>query len=385
MIKKEISLYVHIPFCVSKCKYCDFLSAPATESEKEMYVTALCRQVEREAFCYQDYEVKTIFFGGGTPTALAALQLGKILKTIQKNFSVSGGNVEISIECNPGTAGYEAFRKMIQAGFNRLSIGLQSANNEELKQLGRIHTWETFQKSYEEARRAGFQNINIDLMAALPGQSISSYRDTLRKTLAIKPEHISAYSLMIEEGTPFYNIYHDGNKTDGYQEYPPLPDEEEERGMYELTGWLLSEAGYDRYEISNYAQKGKECLHNCVYWQRGNYLGLGLGSSSMIENKRWKNTDSMQEFLQMDFQKKELNILSTQEQMEEFMFLGLRLMQGISSENFEDYFGCSFQKIYGNIVKKLIGQRFLEEGDSRIRLTKSGIDVSNRVLAEFLL
>lgn len=381
MSGKDLSLYIHIPFCVSKCRYCDFLSAPAGETEKEAYVQALCRQIRAFAADYRDYRIRTVFLGGGTPTILTVQQLERIMTAVRESFPQFCEEAEISIECNPGTADYQNFKAMLAMGINRLSIGLQSADDAELKYLGRIHTWESFQKSYAQAREAGFRNMNIDLMSALPGQTIASYEKTLRKVIRLQPEHISAYSLIIEEGTPFYRIYQQ-EQAGGY---PELPDEDEERSMYMMTEKLLSEAGYHRYEISNYAKEGMECRHNCVYWQRGNYLGLGLGASSMVENRRWKNTDEIRLFLQDDFEKKEPDDLSLKEQMEEYMFLGLRLMRGIAPEEFEACFACRFAEVYGETADRLEREGLLEENGGRIRLTGRGIDVSNRVLAEFLL
>jgi len=392
MHQKTLSLYVHIPFCVKKCAYCDFLSMPADKSVRDKYVQMLLKEIENEAVFYHDYVVETVFFGGGTPTILEAKQLVEILESLRTHFSFvqdkePGRVAEITTECNPGTVDAEDLQLLHQGGFNRLSIGLQSADNEELRRLGRIHTWETFVECFHHARAAGFRNVNIDLMSALPGQSLASYRRTLEKVLELEPEHISAYSLIIEEGTPFYELY--GNKTVHAQW--DLPDEEVERGMYDLTDTLLSKHNYCRYEISNYAKPGMECGHNQVYWKRGNYLGLGLGASSMVENVRFHRTEFLKQYL--DALKKddfsvlcmEKEVLDKTAQMEEFMFLGLRRMKGVSEKKFCRQFGITMQDIYGSVLEKLQKQGLIKREKDRVMLTKRGIDVSNIVFSEFLL
>lgn len=415
MERKALSLYVHIPFCVSKCAYCDFLSAPASEEKKERYVNLLCREIEREAVRCPDYRGATVFFGGGTPTTLRAEQLEKILCKLKECFFADQtsavqrketeetgeekekavrGNIrdpEITLECNPGTVTKEDLRKLREAGFNRLSIGLQSAKNAELKRLGRIHTWEDFLETYAFAREAGFQNINVDLMSALPGQSVGSYVNTVGRVTALRPEHISAYSLILEEGTPFYERYGEADRErqrDGADKEHLLPTEEEERRMYELTEEILEREGYHRYEISNYALPGFECRHNIVYWRRGEYLGFGLGAASLMENCRFTNCREFEEYeaelLKKDFHRN-LQRLSASEQMEEFMFLGLRMTAGVSAGEFMEYFRVPVEEVYGEVLAKLEKQGLLARRKDRVFLTKRGIDVSNMALAEFLL
>ena len=406
MEKKSLSLYIHIPFCVQKCAYCDFLSAPATEEVRSRYVEALLREIEQEAVFYRDYPVETVFFGGGTPTVLNVSKLEKILCKLKENFSWDAK--EISLECNPGTVTPEDLKRLHRAGFNRLSIGLQSAQEEELKKLGRIHTYETFLDVFWAAREAGFDNINVDLMSALPGQTLETYLDTLEKVQKLSPEHISAYSLIIEEGTPFYDTYHQADlqrDRDGVDRMGLLPSEEEERAMYEATKRILAGHGYERYEISNYAKAGKECRHNLVYWKRGNYLGLGLGASSMVDETRWKQTEHLEEYLYkygeatgnrkadedrrpemipLKKSQSEKFHLSKQEQMEEFMMLGLRMMSGVSPEEFKKNFSVSVFQMYGEVLEHYQKLGLLEVSDQRIRFTDAGIDVSNVILAEFL-
>ena len=372
----RLSLYLHIPFCVKKCYYCDFLSAPCKEETRQEYVEVLCMEIVQKAKLYKDKIVDTIFFGGGTPSLLSAEQMKRIMETVRQEFRVLA-EAEISMEVNPGTVSLEKLTAYKEYGINRLSIGLQSANNEELKVLGRIHTWEVFENTWKQVRELDFSNVNIDLMSALPGQTLESYESTLRKVLALKPEHISAYSLIIEEGTQFYEWFGEDNSK--------LPDEITDRRMYEMTRTLLEEYGYHRYEISNYALKGYECKHNVGYWKRKDYLGLGLGSASLLSNVRSSNVSELAEYLKLNW-RTEKEELSIQDQMEEFMFLGLRMMEGISCLEFEQQFGKSLKEVYGTQIAKLEKQgllRYHQETD-RYALTLQGIDVSNQVFVEFI-
>lgn len=367
---------------------------------------ALKAEIEGQSTKYTDYTVQTVFFGGGTPTAVEAATLCEVLQTLKKHFNIAA-DAEISMEANPGTVTAEALVQYKKAGINRLSIGLQSANDEELKLLGRIHTYADFLETYRLAVEIGFTNINVDLMSALPGQTVQGYEQTLQKILALEPppRHISAYSLIIEEGTPFYEIYGAGR-----EENPYLPTEEEDRLMYENTVQILSQAGYERYEISNYSQPGYECRHNTVYWRRGDYVGFGLGAASLVNNVRFRNTDSLQDYLKFfeyvaekrsvteteptDISANielregiiaEQEILSVEEQMEEFMFLGLRMTNGISKEEFRETFGVSLEDIFGEIIRKNIKEGLLQQKADRVALTKRGVDVSNYVMAQFML
>lgn len=424
---KSISIYIHIPFCVKKCQYCDFLSAPADSRAQEVYLCALKQEIREQAARYREYEVQTVFIGGGTPTAVPCENLCEVLKTVFSFYRMNP-HAEISMEANPGTVTKEALLSYRKAGINRISIGLQSADDVELKLLGRIHTYRDFQQTYRWAQEAGFTNINLDIMSALPGQSVENYKKTLETVLSLKPQHISAYSLIVEEGTPFYEKY--GQESEKLQatgeKQPDLPSEEEEREMYALTEKLLAAAGYHRYEISNYALPGRECRHNLVYWKRGNYVGFGLGAASMVENVRFENIREMQEYLaeyagmpdaepvfaevaQGDAQvllneqeislredthsenEQELSIrenvhpLSPQEQMEETMFLGLRLTEGVSKAEFHRQFGVSMEQIYGEVIRKNTAQGLLIDEAGYVCLTREGMDLSNYVMAQFLL
>lgn len=375
---KKLGLYIHIPFCVKKCDYCDFLSAPATKQVQMVYMDTLQKEIKEKAGEYKDWCVDTVFIGGGTPTSVPYETIVRTMNTVKDVFFLDE-NCEITMECNPGTVTEESLMAYRAAGINRLSIGLQSAEDKLLKKLGRIHTYEQFLEALSMARNAGFSNINVDVMSALPGQSLLQYEDTLLKIIELGVEHISAYSLIVEEGTPFYKLY-EADKL-------PLPDEETERQMYYRTEELLKEAGYERYEISNYAKKGYRCRHNIRYWERENYLGLGLGASSMIDNVRFKNTDWLDEYLLENkyMEKTDVQELSTNECMEEFMFLGLRMTEGVSKAKFKEVFGCDMEVIYGSTLIKLKEQGLIAEKDDRVFLTKYGLDVSNRVFVEFLM
>ena len=384
MKKRNLELYLHIPFCVRKCNYCDFFSASGTPKEQADYVSAMIQEIQSYQELSGEYEVQTIFLGGGTPSLLTPEQIEQIFDAIYHIFSVNE-NAEITMEMNPGTVAIEKLRAMKAAGVNRLSIGLQSAQNEELKMLGRIHTYEEFLETWRLTEQAGFKNRNIDLMSALPGQTMESYEDTLSKVLALEPEHISAYSLILEEGTVFYDWYEKGKLDRGAWK---LPSEEEEYAMGELTIQRLAEAGMHRYEISNYAKPGKECRHNLGYWDRVEYLGIGAGSSSLIKGERFDHIRDRKAYIEKIRNGESIlidrEILSVESQMEEFMYLGLRKIEGVSRTDFQNYFGKNVDDVYGEILDKLEEEQLLEFSGDRIRLTHRGMDVSNCVLAEFL-
>lgn len=370
-----LELYVHIPFCVRKCQYCDFLSGPSDEETKDRYIEALLKEI-RAAEHTEDYEIVSVFIGGGTPSALKAEAIASIMRTLQEQFFFCE-DAEVTIEANPGTVDLEKLTIYRNVGINRLSLGLQSTDAEELKLLGRIHSYEEFLKSYEWAREAGFSNINIDLMFAIPGQTGEAWRQHLYQVAELNPEHISAYSLIIEEGTPFAEQNLD------------LPDEDTEYQMYEDTAEILERYGYRQYEISNYAKQGYMCRHNAGYWQRREYLGFGLGASSLYRGMRFSNTRRMQEYLKEsrnpDQIRKDVTVLSRNEQIEEFMFLGLRMTEGISEKKFEENFDVRLMDVYGDILQKYEETGFMEHIETKWRLTRKGIHVSNHILADFLL
>lgn len=398
--KRPLGLYLHFPFCVRKCRYCDFLSFPSGEAGREIYLERLKEEIKARGAIYQDYNIETLFIGGGTPSLMTGQQLTELLDTVRASFHVSPVG-EWTMECNPGTTDAETLRIYRNAGINRLSFGLQSMNDEELKYLGRIHTAKQFAENYQAARRVGFENINIDLMSALPGQTTASWLDTLNKAAAFEPEHLSAYSLIIEEETPFWDLYGDdrsgeadvdgiiadgGAGQQGKAAILTLPDEDSERQMYHLTKRILAEKGYERYEISNYARKGFECRHNLIYWQRKDYLGLGLGAASMVGNRRFSNVSDMTSYMH-DWSYCQEEILDRKAQIEETMFLGLRCTAGVSDRMFTEKFGQSMMDIYGDIIRKYLSEGFLiyNPSDGRLAFSEAGTDVSNWILSDFLL
>lgn len=389
---KELELYVHIPFCIRKCNYCDFLSAPADLETIGAYMRQLRQEIAAAASYYRG-KVTTIFIGGGTPSLLLPQQVTELMETIEQNFQVCA-DAEITIECNPGTMIKDKLRAWKECGINRLSIGLQSADDEELKLLGRIHTYGEFVSNYESAREIGFGNINVDIISGLPGQKISTYEHTLQEVLSLRPEHISAYSLIIEEGTPFYKRYRQAELLrEAGEEQTLLPNEEEDRRMYAMTKELLQSGGFCRYEISNYALKGFCCRHNIGYWTRKNYLGLGLGAASLIDNERFHCPKDLKQYLKICFKDAQdvdggwhtsREKLDLQAQMEEFMFLGLRMMCGIATEQFREQFSCDIEEVYGPILEKQLKQGLIQKTETGYKLTEYGIDISNYVMAEYI-
>lgn len=386
--KKQLGIYIHIPFCVQKCVYCDFLSAPADTAAQAEYMCALLEEIRYTAHRYKEivneYETASVFFGGGTPSAVKPQWIAEVMTLLQEHFNVSE-EAEVSIECNPGTLDWEKARIYSGCGINRISFGLQAADNETLRLLGRIHTFEMFQESMEIARAAGFDNVNVDVMSALPGQTFQGYQQGLEKILSLEPEHISAYSLILEEGTPLY---------EQIENYPPLPEEETERQMYYVTQELLAGREYHQYEISNFARAGFECRHNLSYWERRDYLGFGLGAASLFQECRWANCRGLKQYTtqihqaasgHLQIPRAEFHRLTRRECMEEFMFLGLRKTAGISPEEFAAQFGCTVFSVYGPVIERNIGLGLLKQQAGRLCLTPRGVDISNRVLSEFLL
>lgn len=376
-------LYIHIPFCVKKCAYCDFLSGPAKDEEIIEYVNALCMEIESYQEMSKEYLVDSIFFGGGTPSILEETQITQIITSIRNVFEIKQ-EAEITIECNPGTVTKQKLSTYKSLGINRLSFGLQSTDNEELKKLGRIHTYEEFLNNFHLARELGFNNINVDIMSALPGQTLESYCKTLNEIIQINPEHISAYSLILEEDTPFYKMYGEDGK---YKDL--IPSEEVDRLMYHETKRLLKAAGYERYEISNYAKEGYACRHNVGYWKRREYLGIGLGASSLINGERYHIDNELTNYLEgcrnPQGLRKDIQRLTKKEEIEEFMFLGLRLVEGIKKSEFNNIFHEKIEDIYQNEISKLSDENLIEVDKEKIYLTELGFDLSNQVFTEFLL
>ena len=370
-----MEIYIHIPFCIRKCDYCDFLSGPSGPEEQADYVQALLREIQAVEEG-EGRSVSSILIGGGTPSVLDERLLGDILREIRNRFKMEE-DAEITIEVNPGTANIGKLQAYREMGINRLSIGLQSPEDRELKILGRIHNYGQFLETYQEARTVGFDNINIDLMSAIPDQTYEGWVKNLRTVAELEPEHISAYSLIVEEGTPFA-----ARKLN-------LPDEDTEYNMYEATAQILKEYGFEQYEISNYARKGRECRHNVGYWTRQDYLGFGLGASSLYGKERFANTADMKKYLENSKNPEKIRekepSLTREDEMAEFMFLGLRMTKGISKADFQRCFGCTIESVYGEVLEKYESMELLVEKDGRIFLSREGIHVSNSIMAEFLL
>lgn len=381
-MRQPISLYLHIPFCVKKCHYCDFLSFPGCSlSRQAEYVDAMIQEIHAYREAAEDYEVKTIFLGGGTPSLLEKELVERLFHELYSVWRAAP-EMEITIEANPGTLSREKLIGYHTIGINRLSLGLQSTIAQELETIGRIHNYEQFLANYYLAREAGFDNINIDIMSALPGQTLISYGKNLERILKLQPEHISSYSLILEEGTDFW---------ENAEIERALPSEQTERIMYHYTKKCLQNAGYERYEISNYAKPGYACLHNQVYWTGGEYLGLGLGAASYWKGARFSNTPDMEEYMEncsrarITENRKEIVTATQKSRMEEYMFLGLRMIRGVSIREFERRFGIPMNRIYGTVIRSYIGQGLLKIEQDRLMLTERGIDVSNSVMADFLL
>lgn len=386
---KDLELYIHIPFCVRKCAYCDFLSALSDDKTRQEYVDVLVKEIQDAGDKYgKHYQVSSIFIGGGTPSLLEGCQVYVIFEALRQVFSIQE-QAEITIEANPGTVTTEKLMAWKQVGINRLSIGLQSTDNQELKALGRIHTYEDFQETYRMARAFGFSNINIDLISAIPGQKKESWKTTLKRVAELSPEHISAYSLIIEEETPFYEMY--GEKSEYGKVHDkglPLPDEEVEREMYDMTSEILEPYGFTKYEISNYAKDGFACRHNQGYWQRADYLGMGLGAASLMQHQRFHNTEDYNLYItgigtKQDI-REDIERLSVSDEMEEFMFLGLRQVKGISIGTFQQVFHYDIFEIYGKVLEKLEQENLISISEDNIALTTKGVDVSNAVFVEFM-
>lgn len=372
----KLELYVHIPFCVQKCKYCDFLSAPASKQVQNAYMEALLSEIGGNAV--SDRKVVSVFIGGGTPSVVDAEWILDVMEAIRNHYFLEEG-AEITMEVNPGTVTAKRLERYRAAGVNRLSIGCQSCHDAELSRIGRIHDHQAFLDTYKWAREAGFDNINVDLMSALPGQTLESLEDTLHMILSLvpPPEHISAYSLIVEEGTPFYEMQKRGELT--------LPDEDMEREMYWRMADILKKYGYEHYEISNYAREGYQCRHNVGYWTRRDYLGFGIGAASLYDNVRYKNADDLAAYIKDPLNcRTQIQKLGREEQMEEEMFLGLRLSLGVRGERFREIFGVSMWDVYGEQIRESVEEGLLEDDGKRIVLTKRGVDLANYVMAKFL-
>lgn len=385
---RDLGIYVHVPFCARKCSYCDFLSFPAGRDTQRKYFQALRSQI-RDFDGAEDFRVVSVYFGGGTPSLCETDEIVRSLKLLRESFPIAEG-AEITIECNPGLLDFEKLRAYRSAGINRLSIGLQSADDGMLRKLGRLHTFADYRENMRAAREAGFDNISTDLMFGLPGQTREMWVRTLDAVFPtdepeIWPQHVSAYCLQIEEGTPFYKEFRADEEIRDRGDTPKiLPTEDDLGWMLQELKTTLEEHGIYRYEFSSYAKPGFESRHNSGYWKRREYLAFGLGASSQIGHERWKNTNSLEDFLAGDFARRELTELSEEDEMAETMFLGLRMMEGVSEEEFYLRFGKTLDEVYGDPIAKLQQEGLLIRANGRLYLTERGVDLSNYALSLFL-
>ncbi|ELC8340837.1 radical SAM family heme chaperone HemW [Clostridium perfringens] len=375
----KISLYIHIPFCAQKCLYCDFPSFARKDHLRKAYIEALNKEIISLREKHNNLEINTIFIGGGTPSVLEADELECLLKEVAKLNMAK--DIEYSMECNPGNLTEEKLEVMKKYGVNRISMGLQAKQDNLLKGLGRIHNYKTFKENFLLAKKVGFNNINVDLMFGLPNQRLNEWEETLREIISLEPAHISAYSLIIEEGTAFYNLYENDKLK--------LPTEEEERKMYHLAKKILEENGFNQYEISNYAKERKECRHNLAYWNMDNWIGVGSAAASYINGKRIKNISSVEEYINSINEKgeavEEIINNSKNDNIEEFMFMGLRKINGIDENEFKKRFSMNINDVYGEILNKYIDEGLLIRESGRIFLSEKGIEISNVIMADFLL
>ena len=389
-----VELYVHIPFCARKCNYCDFLSFAAGEETKKRYIDALIRELGSNSKLLDD--IDTVFIGGGTPSILSMCETERLLAAL-KPFTGHCG--EWTVECNPGTVDEDKLKLFREYGVNRLSFGLQSADDKELERIGRIHGYRDFLRSYELARKTGFDNINIDVMSGLPGQSIESWEKTLKEVTGLEPEHISAYSLIIEPGTPFYELYGDQDGNDRVKSCDGkavigLPSEEEEREMYHRTLRILRKHGYDRYEISNYCKPGYECRHNLGYWKGSEYVGIGIGAASYVAHERYRNTADIDRYIRLAENddrdgliaaRTDTESIGEDESIEEYMILRLRLTEGVDTVEFKRRFGFELEERFGDSVRTHIKNGLLSKDGDRLYLTERGMDLANTVMSDFCI
>lgn len=374
---KELGMYVHIPFCKQKCSYCDFISYCDKNDLIEKYIKALKQEIENSSV--NEYEISTIYIGGGTPSYIESKYISEILKTIKQKYNISR-NVEITIEVNPGTSTKEKLRDYVEAGINRISIGLQSCNNNLLKMIGRIHTYEEFLSTYKLAREVGFKNINVDLMIGLPNQTLDDVKKSLEEISKLNPEHISVYSLIVEEGTPIEKEIAKGQLK--------LPNEELEREEYWEVKKFLESLGYKHYEISNFAKTGYESKHNLNCWEQKEYLGFGAAAHSYMKKTRYSNTENIEKYINQEMQSKQLHIVhevqKEEEQKKEYMLLGLRKIDGVQISSFKNKFGCNPIMEFKNELNKLTQEGLIKIDLDQIKLTEKGIDLANIVWEEFI-
>ncbi len=370
---KEIGIYIHIPYCKKKCFYCDFTSFDNKEDTIKDYIETLKKEIEE---CeYKGFDIGTIYIGGGTPSSIEEKYITELINKIREKFIVSR-NAEITIEINPGTVTKEKLEEYKKAGINRLSFGLQSTDNNILKKIGRIHTYEEFLENYQLARKLGFNNINIDLMLALPEETEDAIAIKVSEIINLKPEHISIYSLILEENTKLKEMVENSELK--------LPDEEEERKMYWKAKELLEENGYEHYEISNYALPTYQSRHNTECWNQYEYLGFGVSAHSYFNGKRFSNENTIEEYIK-NYNKKKIEEIQTKEDMaKEYMMLGLRKIEGVSISEFERKFKINPLFYFRFEISKLVEKDLIEVDLDNIKLTMKGLDFANQVWQEFV-
>ena len=377
---EAISLYIHIPLCVKKCAYCDFASFSGRMAQRDRYVQAVCREIRAQAAFLGRRRVRTVFFGGGTPTLLSGENMVMLMQTVRECFDLLP-DAEVSMEGNPGTLTADNLCAYRGAGVNRLSLGVQSMDDALLSSIGRIHTAKQAAEAVAFAREAGFENINLDLMFGLPGQSAAQWEDTLARAIALSPEHLSCYSLILEEGTPLYDSVHEGTCA-------PLPDEDEMERMDAITERMTAAAGYEKYEVSNYAKPGRQCAHNVVYWECLPYLGVGLGAHSDMDGRRFYNPQSWEPYLQMAEsgcrQRSAEGENSREDRMFERMMMGLRQVRGADAVRFERDFGKAPKDVWPQTIEDMTRGGLMELYNERIRLTTRGMQVMNGVLVRLM-
>ncbi len=383
MDKNEIGIYIHIPFCMKKCFYCDFVSYANKEDMIEKYIKALEKEIKIKAEENKLLKINTIYIGGGTPSFIDSKHIVYIINAIKESFNVKE-NAEITIEVNPGTVTKNKLEDYIKCGINRISIGLQTTNNELLKQIGRIHTYEQFLETYNLIRMVGFNNINVDLMLALPNQTIKDLEDSLNKVIMLKPEHISVYSLILEEKTKLYDLVESGKLE--------LLDESIERNMYWKVKNILEQNGYKHYEISNFAKQGYESKHNLNCWNQEEYLGMGVAAHSYLNSKRYSNTENLEQYINklLDEEGIKNDIVTVHEEQtledkqKEYMLLGLRKIEGVKISDFKNKFVQNPIYIFRKELDKLVKEDLIQVEDNNIKLTKKGLDLANLVFEEFV-
>lgn len=379
----ELGIYIHIPFCKQKCYYCDFVSYSNKCSEVKEYIESLKKEIEE--FDFSNYKVTSIYIGGGTPSYIDSIYIVEILSELKEKLKcnlIEFKDIEITIEVNPGTVDTKKLNDYKKLGINRLSIGLQSTKNDILKKIGRIHTYQEFLEIYKLARETGFKNINIDLMIGIPGQKIGNLKNTLQDIIKLEPEHISVYSLIIEENTPIEKMLENGEIK--------LPDEDLERNMYWYVKNTLELNGYNHYEISNFAKLGKESRHNLNCWNQEEYIGFGVAAHSYLNGIRFSNTINVEEYIQhLENNRKEENIQieesqSLEDKKNEFMMLGFRKIQGVDIARFKEKFIDNPIFLYREKLNKLVEEGLIEVDLNHIKLTNKGIDLANLVFEEFV-